>query len=217
MNLKSWWRLLKMKCSTLTFLLNLSNLDYFVFSTFFFTFKFNFLIYFHIYIYIYIYCHPQTDCLVASQLFSVARHARFPKLGSRPGWLKFQSKILPLSLKETSANEGNLNAYVSHLLCLHISTQLLPRAQFIWRALLYAMAIIFFHHYRSQSHRGRGAYIYIYIYIYREREREREIYIWGWPRYSHGMRPTEGFFFFQYGLPCGPHTSFIGFEVLGYH
>ena len=26
-------------------------------------------------IYIYIYCHPQTDCFIVSQLFSVARHA----------------------------------------------------------------------------------------------------------------------------------------------
>ena len=28
----------------------------------------------YIYIYIYIYCHPQTDCFIVSQLFSVARH-----------------------------------------------------------------------------------------------------------------------------------------------
>ena len=25
-------------------------------------------------VYIYIYCHPQTDCFVLSELFSVARH-----------------------------------------------------------------------------------------------------------------------------------------------
>ena len=36
------------------------------------------------YMYIYI-CHPHTDCFVVAQLFSVARHARFPKLGSKPG------------------------------------------------------------------------------------------------------------------------------------
>ena len=36
------------------------------------------------YIYIYIYSHPQTDCFVLSQLFSVARHAGFFKLGSKP-------------------------------------------------------------------------------------------------------------------------------------
>ena len=36
------------------------------------------------YIYSYIYCYPQTDCFVASQLFSVAGHARRFKLGSKP-------------------------------------------------------------------------------------------------------------------------------------
>ena len=64
--------------------------------------------------YTYIVIHRQT-CFVLSELFSEARQARFPKLGSKPGWLKSLSKILLLSHKETSANEGNLNAYVSHL------------------------------------------------------------------------------------------------------
>ena len=35
----------------------------------------------------------------------------------KPGWLKRQSKIQPLRHEETSASEGNLNAYVSHLFC----------------------------------------------------------------------------------------------------
>ena len=30
-----------------------------------------------------IYCHLQTECFVVSQHFSVARHAKFPKLGSK--------------------------------------------------------------------------------------------------------------------------------------
>ena len=38
----------------------------------------------YIYIYIYIYCHPQTDCFVVSQFFSVARHVGRYKLGSKP-------------------------------------------------------------------------------------------------------------------------------------
>ena len=38
----------------------------------------------YIYIYIYIYCHPQTDCFVLSELFSVARHAGRSKQGSKP-------------------------------------------------------------------------------------------------------------------------------------
>ena len=68
----------------------------------------------YIYIYIYIVIHRQT-CFVLSKLFSVARQAIFPKLGSKPGWLKRQFKILLLSHEETSASEENLNAYVSHL------------------------------------------------------------------------------------------------------
>ena len=48
----------------------------------------------HIYLYlkyIYIVIHRQT-CPVLSELFSVARQARFSKLGSKLGWLKRQSK-----------------------------------------------------------------------------------------------------------------------------
>ena len=47
-------------------------------------------IYQYIYTYIYIVIHRQT-CLVLSDFFSVARQARFPKLGSKPSWLKRQS------------------------------------------------------------------------------------------------------------------------------
>ena len=66
----------------------------------------------------YIYILSSTDgqtCLVLSELFSVTRQDRFPKLGSKPGWQKRQTKILPLSHDENSASEGNLNAYVSYL------------------------------------------------------------------------------------------------------
>ena len=55
-------------------------------------------------------------CFVLSELISVARRVRFPKLGSKPGWLKCQSKILPLSHEETSASDVNLNGYESKLL-----------------------------------------------------------------------------------------------------
>ena len=54
-------------------------------------------------------------CFVLSEIFSVARQTWFPKLGSKPGWLNRQAKILPLSHEETRASEGNLNAYASHL------------------------------------------------------------------------------------------------------
>ena len=63
---------------------------------------------------IYIVIHRQT-CFVLSELFSVTRQARLPKVRSKPRWLKRQSKILPLSHEETSASAGNLNTYVSQL------------------------------------------------------------------------------------------------------
>ena len=43
---------------------------------------------------IYIYNHPQTDCFVVSQLFSVARHARLSKLWSKPGFRPFRIDII---------------------------------------------------------------------------------------------------------------------------
>ena len=69
----------------------------------------------YIYIYIYIVIHKRIS-FVLSELISVARQARFPKLGSKPGWLKCQSKILPLSHEETVPSERNLNGYESQLL-----------------------------------------------------------------------------------------------------
>ena len=41
-------------------------------------------------------------------------------LGSTPGWLKRQSKILPLSHEEASESELNLNGYESQLLLFYI-------------------------------------------------------------------------------------------------
>ena len=48
-----------------------------------------------IYIYIYIYCHPQTDCFILSELFSVARPAGRSKPGSKPVYMKDGSLYLP--------------------------------------------------------------------------------------------------------------------------
>ena len=51
----------------------------------------------YIYIYIiYIYCHPQTDCSVRSELFSVARHAGRSKPGSKPVQLYVRLSFRPL-------------------------------------------------------------------------------------------------------------------------
>ena len=44
-----------------------------------------------------IYCHPQTDCFVVSQLFSVARHVGRLKLGSKPTQLYVRLSIRPLA------------------------------------------------------------------------------------------------------------------------
>ena len=76
-------------------------------------------LYIYIYIYIYIVIKRQTVSLCNNSL--VARHARFSKLGSKPGRLERQSKRLPHNYEETIVSKGILNAYVSHLFCLHIS------------------------------------------------------------------------------------------------
>ena len=47
--------------------------------------------------YIYTYRHPQTDCFVVSQLFSVARHVRRLKLGLKPAQLYVRLSIILLS------------------------------------------------------------------------------------------------------------------------
>ena len=46
---------------------------------------------------IYIYCHPQTDCFVVSQHFSVARHVGCLKLGLKPTQLYVRLSIRLLS------------------------------------------------------------------------------------------------------------------------
>ena len=99
----------------------------------------------YIYIYIYIYSHPQTDLF---RSISVARQARFTKLGSKPGWLKRQSKILPLNHEETSASGGNLSGYESQLLLfIYIYIYI-----YIYNSYIYMCVYIYI--------------IHIYIYIY---------------------------------------------------
>ena len=46
---------------------------------------------------IYLYCHPQTDSFVVLQIFSVARHVRRLKLGSKPAQLSVRCSIIPLN------------------------------------------------------------------------------------------------------------------------
>ena len=51
----------------------------------------------HTHIYIYIYSHPQTDCFVLSELFSVTRHAGHSKPGSKSVQLYVRVSLRPLS------------------------------------------------------------------------------------------------------------------------
>ena len=46
---------------------------------------------------IYIYCHPQTDCFVLSELFSVGRHS---KPGTKPIQLYVRLSLRPLGQQE---------------------------------------------------------------------------------------------------------------------
>ena len=63
-------------------------------------------VYIYIYIYIYIYYHPQTNCFVVSQLFSVARHVGCSKLGWKPAQLYVRLSIIPLSQQANQVSLG---------------------------------------------------------------------------------------------------------------
>ena len=45
----------------------------------------------------YVYCHPQADCFVLSELFSVARHVGRSKPGSKPIQLYVRLSLRPLA------------------------------------------------------------------------------------------------------------------------
>ena len=50
----------------------------------------------------YIYCPPQTDCFVVSQLFTMARHVGYLKLGWKPAQLYVRLSIRSLGQKRTT-------------------------------------------------------------------------------------------------------------------
>ena len=71
------------------------------------------LVYIYIYIYICIYIyHQQTGSFVVSKLFSLARHARCFKLGSKPGWLYVGWISYPRDIVIIGVSEGFFCAYV---------------------------------------------------------------------------------------------------------
>ncbi len=108
--------------------------------------------------YIYIVIQRQIS-FVLSELISVARRARFPNMGLKPGWLKRQSKILPLS------HEMNLNGYESQLLLFTYFRLTATESLIYTKSLAYTlMATQLLHSVESSTLRGMGS-IYIYIYV----------------------------------------------------
>ena len=60
----------------------------------------------YIYIYIYTYCHPQTDCFVLSELFSVTRDAERSKPGSKSVQLYVRLSSRPLGHQAEGCPRG---------------------------------------------------------------------------------------------------------------
>ena len=97
---------------------------------------------FYIYIYIYIYCHPQTDCFILSELFSVARHIGCSKPESKPIQLYVRLSLRPLGQQAYHVWLRELLRYLCSNSNSHLFTFLYPigyqSAQFYRRALHYA-------------------------------------------------------------------------------
>ena len=76
-----------------------------------------------LYLYIYIYCHPQTDCFVLSELFSVARHVGRSKPGSKPIQLYVRLSLRPLGQQAYHVWLRELLRYLTvAAVCLHFYT-----------------------------------------------------------------------------------------------
>ena len=71
-----------------------------------------------------IYCHPQRDCFIVSQNFSVARHARFTKLGSKPGLLKRRFRDSTVCMCVRSCPRARAGLYVCVCVCVCVSVSL---------------------------------------------------------------------------------------------
>ena len=61
----------------------------------------------YIYIYLFIYCHPQTDCFVLSEPFSVASHAERSKPGSKSIQLYVRLNLRQLGQQADHVSLGN--------------------------------------------------------------------------------------------------------------
>ena len=92
----------------------------------------------------YIYCHPQTDCFVLSELFSVARHVGRLNPWSKLVQLYVRLSIRPLGQQAYHVGEGNYKVLCSSS-SVRLFTFLYPigyqSAQFFRRALHYASGV----------------------------------------------------------------------------
>ena len=79
----------------------------------------------YIYIYIYIYSHPQTDCFILTELFSVARHVGCSKPGSKLIQLYVRLSLRPLSQQAYHVWLREFSRYhvvTAAAVCLHFYT-----------------------------------------------------------------------------------------------
>ena len=85
----------------------------------------------YIHTHTYIYCHPQTDCFIVSQLFSVARHVGCLKLESKPTQLYVRLSIRPLGQRAYHIGKIIIRYYVATaaaaaFVCLHFIPYRIP-------------------------------------------------------------------------------------------
>ena len=71
--------------------------------------------------YKYTYSHPQTDCFVAPQPTSVARHPVCFKLGLKPAQFYIRLSIIALCHQLTYVSLGIIRHYVIAFACLHFT------------------------------------------------------------------------------------------------
>ena len=112
----------------------------------------------------YIHCHLQTYCFVVSQLFSVAKHVRRLKPGSKP-YLRSTTK----SNKRTTLAKGFIRYYVATAaaasVCLHFYTLSATRVLNSFEE-LYIMRVAAENSFARVLNSHGWTYIHIYIYIY---------------------------------------------------
>ena len=100
------------------------------------------------YICMYISCQPQTDCFVEIQSFSVARHAKCFKLGSKPTWLYVSRIFYPRHIVILNLSLG----FFTHIFLHTISATGVLNLREELRIYAYVVA-------------GNCIYIYIYMLI----------------------------------------------------